>query len=131
MRKEKVQYDVIYHVSLHHNHLVQVVFIILLWILPNIDCTFFFQLCATKQGRLLIKEKNAYVILRELHKWEKDPKAKLVCTTVCELLISDEPSEDMEDLHKVEVPEHLHEKFNEMDKNELNDYMNESNEENK
>ncbi|KAI8782462.1 protein HGH1 [Biomphalaria glabrata] len=73
------------------------------------------QLCSTKCGRLFIKEKNAYVILRELHKWEKDPKAKLACQNLCELLISDEPEQGMEDLHQVEVPAHLQQKFNELD----------------
>ncbi|CAG5129569.1 unnamed protein product [Candidula unifasciata] len=79
------------------------------------------QLCSTKQGRLLVKEKNAYVILRELHKWEKDPKAKLACQKLCELLISDEPEQGMEDLHKVEVPGHLVEKFDKLDEDLLND----------
>ncbi|CAL1537337.1 unnamed protein product [Lymnaea stagnalis] len=83
------------------------------------------QLCATKQGRLYIKQKNAYVILRELHKWEKDPKAKLVCQKLCELLISDEPDERMEDLHKVDVPVHLQEKFEKLDLDLLKDFTEE------
>ncbi|RUS72988.1 hypothetical protein EGW08_019253 [Elysia chlorotica] len=80
------------------------------------------KLCATKQGRLFIKEKNAYVILRELHKWEKDPHAKLACQKLCEMLISDEPEEGMQDLHKVEVSEHLVEKFEKMDTEMLQDF---------
>ncbi|KAH9525554.1 Protein hgh1 [Bulinus truncatus] len=79
------------------------------------------QLCATKFGRLYIKEKNAYVILRELHRWERDPKAKLECQKLCELLISDEPEENMEELHTVEVPTHLQENFNELDSELLKD----------
>lgn len=69
-----------------------------------------------------MKEKNAYVILRELHKWEKDPSSKLACHKLCELLISDEPEEGMEDLHTVEVPAHLAEKFNKMDEDLLNSF---------
>lgn len=79
------------------------------------------QLCATKQARLYIKEKNAYVILRELHKWERDPKAKLACQKLCELLISDEPDEGMEELHAVDVPQALQEKFEQLDKELLDD----------
>ncbi|XP_059144514.1 protein HGH1 homolog [Physella acuta] len=81
-----------------------------------------FQLCATKQARLYIKEKNAYVILRELHKWERDPKAKLACQKLCELLISDEPDEGMEELHAVDVPEDLQQKFEQLDKELLDDF---------
>ncbi|BFZ18864.1 hypothetical protein BsWGS_21904 [Bradybaena similaris] len=80
------------------------------------------QLCSTKHGRTIVKEKNAYVILRELHKWEKDPNSKLACHKLCELLISDEPEEGMEDLHKVEVPAHLVEKFNKLDEDLLNSF---------
>lgn len=74
---------------------------------------------------MTVKGKNAYVILRELHKWEKDPKAKLACQNLCELLISDEPEEGMEDLHKVEVPAHLVEKFNKLDMDLLKDFTEE------
>ncbi|GFO19916.1 protein hgh1 homolog [Plakobranchus ocellatus] len=80
------------------------------------------QLCATKQGRLYIKDKNAYVILREYHKWEKDPKAYLACQKLCEMLISDEPQEGMEDLHKVDVPADLAEEFEKLDADLLSDY---------
>ncbi|XP_005100636.1 protein HGH1 homolog [Aplysia californica] len=83
------------------------------------------QLCSTKQGRLLIKEKNAYVILRELDRWEKDPKTKVACRNLIDVLISDEPQQGMEDLHKVEVPEHLVEKFNQMDLDLLSDFKEE------
>jgi len=79
------------------------------------------QLCATKQGRLLIKDKNAFVILRELHKWEKDPAAKLACQKLCELLISDEPEVGMEELHTVEVTEELQTKFDKLDVELMND----------
>lgn len=84
------------------------------------------QLCATKQGRLFVKKQNAYLILRELHKWEKDPQAKLACQKLCEMLISDEPEEGMEDLHKVTVPEDLVEKFNKMDAALLEDFEKEA-----
>ena len=78
-------------------------------------------MCATKQGRLLIKDKNAYVILRELHKWEKDPGSKLTCQKLCELLIADEPEAGMEELHTVDVTEELQTKFDKLDVELMND----------
>jgi len=86
------------------------------------------QLCATQQGRLHIKDKKAYFILRELHKWEKDPQAKLACQKLCELLISDEPKPGMEELHKVEVREELSQEFNKLDVELLNDMKDDINE---
>uniref|UniRef100_A0A0B6Z7H2 Protein HGH1 homolog n=1 Tax=Arion vulgaris TaxID=1028688 RepID=A0A0B6Z7H2_9EUPU len=89
------------------------------------------QLCSTKNGRMIVKDKNAYVILRELHKWEKNPAAKLACQKLCELLISDEPDEGMEDLHTVDVPAHLAEKFEKLDEDLLKDMTEELQEEEK
>lgn len=45
------------------------------------------QLCATKVGREILREKNTYVILRELHKWENDKKCSLACENVVDILI--------------------------------------------
>lgn len=45
------------------------------------------QLCATKKGREYLRENNAYVILRELHKWEKDKAVLLACENVVDILI--------------------------------------------
>lgn len=45
------------------------------------------QLCATKKGREILREKNTYVILRELHKWEKDKNVLLACENVVDILI--------------------------------------------
>lgn len=45
------------------------------------------QLCATKSGREFIRSKNAYVILREYHKWEKDREVLLVCENIVDILI--------------------------------------------
>lgn len=80
------------------------------------------QLCSTKGCRVLIKEKNTYVIMRELHRWEKDPTAKLATQKLCELLIAEEPEVGMEDLHKVEVAEHLQKQFDDMNDDMLNDF---------
>lgn len=45
------------------------------------------QLCATKKGREILREKNTYVILREYHKWEKNKNALLACENVVDILI--------------------------------------------
>lgn len=45
------------------------------------------QLCATKVTREILREKNTYIILRELHKWEKDKSCLLACENVVDILI--------------------------------------------
>lgn len=80
---------------------------------------YFFQLCSYKKCRDYIKSKNAYVILRELHKWEKDERVLAVCEKLVQILIADEPEEGMEDFHQVTVPEDLSQKFYEYEQKEL------------
>ena len=58
-----------------------------------------------------MREKNVYVILRELHKWETDEEAKKACANLIQVLISDEPEAGMENLREVEIPDHV--KFDE------------------
>lgn len=61
------------------------------------------------------------MILRELHKWEKDENAKLACEKLVHILIADEPDEaSMRDLHQVQVPEDLAAKFYQYDELEKN-----------
>ena len=69
------------------------------------------QLCSSKSGRKYIRDKNAYVILRELHSGEKDPAVLLTAENLISVLISDEPAPGMEDLTKVEIPEEIEEKL--------------------
>ncbi|KAL8602461.1 hypothetical protein ACOMHN_066312 [Nucella lapillus] len=69
------------------------------------------KLCSTKAGRAFVKEKNTYVIMRELHKWEMGGENDDSIMDLIDILIWDEPQEDMEDLHKVDIPSHLQEKF--------------------
>ena len=52
-------------------------------------------------------DKNVYVILRELHKWEEDEEAKLACEKVIQVLISEEPEPGMENLKEVDIPENV------------------------
>ena len=69
------------------------------------------QLCSSKSGRKYIQDKNAYVILRELHLGEKDPAVLLAAENLISMLISDEPASGMEDLTKVEIPGEIEEKL--------------------
>lgn len=45
------------------------------------------QLVANRPNREYIRNKNTYVILRELHKWEKDKKALAACENLVDILI--------------------------------------------
>nr|XP_032823827.1 protein HGH1 homolog isoform X2 [Petromyzon marinus] len=64
-------------------------------------------LAATSKGRQVLKEKNSYVILRELHKWEKDLQARTACENLLQVLIGDEPAASMQNLLKVQIPPHV------------------------
>lgn len=69
------------------------------------------QLCSTKPGRLYLREKQVYLIARELHKCEKDPDVSATCENLIQMLIADEPEPGMENLHEVQLPEGFAEKL--------------------
>lgn len=72
-------------------------------------------LTATKAGRLMLKDKNVYPIIRELHKWEKDVHVGAACEKLVQVLIGDEPEPGMENLMEVEIPEDVEKKLKEAD----------------
>lgn len=74
------------------------------------------KLCATKVCRHFVKDKNTYVIVRELHKWEKSPVVLAAIENLVSVLISDEPEEGMENLENVVIPEHIEEKLMQLDR---------------
>ena len=80
---------------------------------------FCFKLCSHQKCRQYIKEKNAYIILRELFNWEKDERASAVCYKLIQVLISDEPEQGLENLHQITVPDELSQKFYEFEQKEL------------
>jgi len=51
-----------------------------------------------------VKDKNTYVILRELHKWEKNPANIVAIENLISVLISDEPESGMENLNEIDIP---------------------------
>ena len=79
------------------------------------------QLCATKWGREQLREKNIYVILRELHKVEKDRGCLLAVENLVDILIKKEDEIKIDNYKQVDVPEDLHDKFKQMDETYLKD----------
>lgn len=75
-------------------------------------------LTATKVGRQILKEKNAYAIMREFHKWEKEPHVGAACEKLVQALIGDEPEEGMENLMELEIPDEVEEKLRDADAKE-------------
>ncbi|XP_044205839.1 protein HGH1 homolog [Thunnus albacares] len=74
-----------------------------------------FLLTATKSGRRTLKDKNAYPILREFHRWEKDVHVGAACEKLVQVLIGDEPEQGMENLMEVEIPDDVEEKLKDAD----------------
>ncbi|XP_018371720.1 PREDICTED: protein HGH1 homolog isoform X1 [Trachymyrmex cornetzi] len=74
------------------------------------------QLCATKVVREMLRNANTYLILRELHKWEKDKNCLLACENVIDILIKTEKEIGLDNLKEVEVPSAYTEMFHNMDK---------------
>ncbi|KAF7207380.1 protein HGH1 homolog isoform X1 [Nothobranchius furzeri] len=75
-------------------------------------------LTATKAGRRMLKDKNVYPVIRELHRWEKDAHVAAVCEKLVQVLIGDEPEEGMDNLLEVNIPEEVEEKLREADAKE-------------
>lgn len=76
----------------------------------------FHQLSATEECRKIIKNCNTYIILRELHTWEKDEECKDAAETLISLLIADEPETGMRDLNTVEIPKDIQDDFDKTSK---------------
>ena len=74
-----------------------------------------------------MKEKNTYVIIRELYKWEKEEQVKETSEKLINILISDEPEPEHENLHEVIIPESLSQKFAQYDQKELDKAFEENN----
>jgi len=81
------------------------------------------QLCATRAGREIIRLRNAYPILKELHKTENDANVKLACENIVDILIKKEGSGEItvDNFHDVEVPPDVVPQLEKMDEEYLND----------
>ncbi|XP_043923636.1 protein HGH1 homolog [Protopterus annectens] len=72
-------------------------------------------LTTTKAGRCIVKDKKTYLIMREFHKWEKEPDVITACEKLVQVLIGDEPEPGMENLMQVKIPEEMEQKFLHLD----------------
>ncbi|KAJ8273376.1 hypothetical protein GJAV_G00100900 [Gymnothorax javanicus] len=77
-----------------------------------------YLLTATKAGRLILKSKNVYPIMREFHKWEKEPHVVAACEKLVQVLIGDEPEPGMENLMEVGIPEDVEVKLKDLEAKE-------------
>ncbi|CAO1411889.1 unnamed protein product [Diamesa serratosioi] len=77
------------------------------------------QLCATQAGRVYLREKCAYEILRELHKFEMsdkgDPRALVACENVVDVLIRTEEEIGHDNLKVLAIPDDVMTKIEQMD----------------
>ena len=78
-----------------------------------------FLISSKKTCRDYIKSKNSYFVMRELYNWEKDDLAKESIYKLIQVLISDEPESHLENLHEVDIPETLSQKFYEIEQKSL------------
>ncbi|KAK3532761.1 hypothetical protein QTP86_028136, partial [Hemibagrus guttatus] len=85
-------------------------------------------LTATKVGRQILKKKNVYPIMREFHKWEKEPHVISACEKLIQVLIGDEPEAGMENLMELEIPEDVEQKLKQLDAKEQEQIENEQQE---
>ncbi|NXF41670.1 HGH1 protein, partial [Nyctibius bracteatus] len=76
------------------------------------------QLTATKAGRHTVREKGTYLILRELHRCEREPHVLAACEKVVQVLIGDEPGPGLENLLEVEIPEEVERQLQRLDREE-------------
>lgn len=77
------------------------------------------KLCSKRNCREILRENGVYYVLREYHKWEKDPKVLLACENVVDILIQKEDEVGAENLAAIEVPDDMKEKFEQMDEDYL------------
>ncbi|KAM4865060.1 protein HGH1 homolog [Thomomys bottae] len=72
-------------------------------------------LTATAPGRQQVRDRGAYLILRELHSWEPEPDVQMACEKLIQVLIGDEPECGMENLLEVQVPEDVEQQLLQLD----------------
>jgi len=73
------------------------------------------QLCATRQGRELMREKNIYVILRQFHKQEEDEAVRLAAENLVDILIKREDEIKIDNYKEVDVPKDMVPELEKMD----------------
>ncbi|NXR00894.1 HGH1 protein, partial [Sagittarius serpentarius] len=74
------------------------------------------QLTATKAGRRIVREKGTYLVLRELHRWEREPDVLAACEKLIQ--VGRRPGPGMENLLEVNVPEEVEQQLQRLDREE-------------
>ena len=54
------------------------------------------------------RDKQVYLILRELHKWEQDESVKSVIENLVHILIADEPGPNVDNLEELQLEDSRH-----------------------
>ncbi|CAH2286324.1 HGH1 homolog [Pelobates cultripes] len=72
-------------------------------------------LCATPEGRRIVKQRGSYLIMRSLHSWETETDVRIACEKLVQVLISDEPAPGLENLLEVNIPAEVEEKLKLLD----------------
>ncbi|NXK81762.1 HGH1 protein, partial [Amazona guildingii] len=75
-------------------------------------------LTATGPGRRRVRATGTYVVLRELHGWERHPGVRAACERLLQVLIGDEPPPDMENLLEVNIPDEVEQQLQRLDREE-------------
>ncbi|XP_075437658.1 protein HGH1 homolog [Ascaphus truei] len=75
-------------------------------------------LCATPEGRSVVKQRGTYLIMRALDSWETEPDMQRACERLIQVLIGDEPEPGLENLLEVIVPLEVEEKLQRLDEEE-------------
>ncbi|NXG63713.1 HGH1 protein, partial [Hemiprocne comata] len=76
------------------------------------------QLTATKAGRDAVRDRGTYLVLRELHRWEREPAVLGACERLVQVLIGDEPGPGMENLLEVNIPQEVEQELQRLDREE-------------
>jgi len=79
------------------------------------------QLCATKAGRVFMREQNVYVVLRQFHKVEEDRACLLAAENIIDILIKTEEEINLDNYKDVKVPDDVIDSLKKMDDCYLND----------
>lgn len=78
-------------------------------------------LCATARGRCLLKDRQVYPLMRELHSWENTAEVKSAAEKLIQVLIGDEPERGMENLMEVRIPKEVEKQLQDADEREEQD----------
>ncbi|XP_066426277.1 protein HGH1 homolog isoform X1 [Molothrus aeneus] len=75
-------------------------------------------LAATAAGRLRLRACGSYLVLRELHGRERNPRVLRACGKLIQVLIGDEPGPGLQNLLEVPIPEELEQHLRHLDSEE-------------